>query len=147
MKFVLRLALLGLGIWMLVMGWQTAYHPIYYRIVGTVVEGEVMGFLAGRYSPSIQPENTAVRNGHRIARRPAYKYPATVGATPNLMGKANGAFTFSFYPYELGEKVTVVFPTGQPEQSYLFAASTIGGGLLFMGFGLWCFYLGVGGKR
>ncbi|MFM2318412.1 MAG: hypothetical protein RLZZ215_1033 [Pseudomonadota bacterium] len=146
MKLLFRIALLGLGVWLLIMGWQTAYYPIYYRLMGTVVEGEVIGFLAGRYSPSIQPENIAIRNGHRIARRPAYKYPATVGGSPTLIGKANGAFTFSFYPFELGEKVTVVFPAAHSEQSYLFAASTIMGGLLFMGFGLLCVYIGVGGK-
>jgi len=39
MKFVLHLALLGLGIWVLVMGWQTAYYPI----METVVEGAVIG--------------------------------------------------------------------------------------------------------
>lgn len=146
MKFVLRFALFGLGVWLLIMGWQTAAYPLYYRMVGTTVEGEVIGFLAGRYSPSIQPENTAIRNGHRIARRPAYQYPASVGGSPTLIGKANGAFTFSFYPFELGEKVTVVFPTAHPERPYLLAMSTLTGGLLFMGFGAFCVYLGVGGK-
>lgn len=146
MKLLVRAAMLGLGVWLLIMGWQTASYPVYYRLTGTVVEGEVIGFLAGRFSPSIQPENTAIRNGHRIARRPAYKYPASPSGAPELTGKANGAFTFSFNPYELGEKVTVVFPADRPEQSYLFAASTITGGLLFMGFGLLCVYIGVGGK-
>lgn len=146
MKILLRIALFGLGMWMLIMGWQTAYYPIYYRVLGTVVEGEVIGFLAGRYSSSIQPENTAIRDGRRIARRPAYQYPASVGGSPTLTGKAKGAFTFSFYPFELGEKVTVVFPSTDPEQSYLFATSTITGGLLFIGFGLLCLYMGVGGK-
>lgn len=146
MKLFFRIALLGLGIWLLIMGWQTTYNPIYYRLTGTAVEGEVIGFLAGKYSPSIQPENTAIRDGRRIARRPAYQYAATPGGDPKLIGKAKVAFSFSFYPYELGEKVTVVFPTAYPEQSYLFAKSVIAGGILLMGFGLFCVYIGVGGR-
>lgn len=146
MKRIFRSAILVLGLWLFIMGWQTTYNPIYYRLTGTVVEGEVIGFLAGRHSPSIQPENTGVRNGRRIARHPAYQYPATAGGSPDLIGKARVAFMFSFYPYELGEKVTVVFPTAHPEQPSLFATSVIVGGILFMGFGLLCIYIGVGGK-
>jgi hypothetical protein len=46
----------------------------------------------------------------------------------------------------LGEKVTVVFPNGQPERGYLFAASSLVGGLMILGGGLLCLYIGLGGK-
>ncbi|MCA1977611.1 MAG: hypothetical protein LDL19_00085 [Thiobacillus sp.] len=144
--FLVRLGLLGLSFWLIPKGLMDAGYPVYYRMTGTVVEGEVTGFLAGRYHPSVQPENTAMRNGKRIARRPVYRYPTELGAPLTLEGRAKSAFTFSFAPYELGEKVTVVFPQGHPKDAYLFELGTLAGGTLFFGFGLLCLYIGAGGK-
>jgi hypothetical protein len=141
-----RALLAGLGGWLLFLGAQDTFYPVSYRIGGVVVEGEVIGFWAGRGTPSIQPENTALRNGHRIARRPAFKYPAQPGGELELIGKHRTSFTPSFNPYEMGEKVTVVFPTGQPQQAYLFAASSLAGGLGIMAAGLLCLYIGLGGR-
>ena len=145
-RIFFRVMLAGLGLWLAFMGAQDTYYPLACRFGGTVVEGEVIGFWAGRGTPTIQPENTALRNGHRIARRPAFKYPAQPGGEPVLIGKHRTSFTPSFNPYEMGEKVTVVFPTGQPQQAYLFAASSLAGGLGILSAGLLCLYIGLGGR-
>lgn len=138
--------MLGLAIWLIPMGARDAALPAYYRMTGTVVEGEVIGFLAGRYTPSIQPESTAIRNGQRIARRPAFRYPAHPGAPAIHEARAKTAFTFSFAPYALGEKVTVVFPVGRPEEARMFEPGTLAGGAMMLGFGLLCGYIGLGGR-
>lgn len=141
-----RVMLVGLGVWLVMLGARDFYQPLMYRLTGSVVEGEVIGFWAGRPNPSIQPESTAIRNGHRFARRPAYKYPTHPGAAMDRIGKPGTSFTFSFNPYQQGEKVTVVFPKGQPEQAVLFAAATLAGGLGLFGAGLLCLYIGLGGR-
>lgn len=144
-KLFFRVMLAGLGLWLGYMGVQDTYYPVAYRFTGTVVEGEVIGFWAGRYSPTIQPENTAMRDGRRIARRPAFRFLAEPGGVAYI-GKHRTSFTPSFNPYELGEKITVVFPDGQPERAYLFAASSLAGGLMILGGGLLCLYIGLGGR-
>ncbi len=146
LKWLVRIGCLGLAFWLIPKGFMDAGLPVYHRLTGTVVEGEVIGFLAGRYRPSIQPENTAMRNGHRIARRPAYRYPDVPGGPLVHEGRALSAFTFSFVPFELGEKVTVVFAPGKPQASYLFEPATLAGGAMFLGFGVLCLYIGLGGK-
>ncbi len=146
MRFFVRLGLLGLSLWLIPWGAMELALPVYYRATGTVVEGEVVGFLAGRHGGSVQPENTGVRDGRRIARRPVYRYPAKPGEPHTLEGRAKSAFTFSFAPYELGEKVTVVFAQDEPSQSWLFEAGTLAGGTLIFGFGLLCAFIGLGGK-
>jgi len=145
-RLFVRLGMLGLAIWLIPKGAMDVVWPLTYRVTGTVVEGEVVGFLAGRYGRSVQPENTAIRDGRRIARPPVYRYPAVPGGPNTLEGKAKSAFTFSFVPYELGEKVTVVFAKGRPEQPYMFEAGTLAGGTLMFGFGLLCAYISLGGK-
>jgi hypothetical protein len=146
LRWLVRLGMLGLAVWLIPKGAQEAGWPVYYRLTGTVVEGEIIGFLAGRHVRSVQPENTAMRNGHRIARPPVFRYPALPGGPASLQGRAPNAFTFSFVPYELGEKVTVVFPAGQPRHAQLFEAGALAGGVLFFGFGLLCGYIGLGGR-
>jgi hypothetical protein len=143
-RLLVRLGLLGLAFWLIPKGIAEAGLPVYYRFTGTVVEGVVTGFLAGRVRPSVQPENTGVRKGRRFARPPVFLYPSKPGGSAHLEGRARSAFTFSFVPYELGEKVTVVFPSGHPQQAYLFAAGTVAGGTLIFGFGLLCLYIGLG---
>lgn len=146
LRWLVRLGLLGLALWLVPKGAQEVGWPVYYRLTGTVVEGEVIGFLAGRYVRSVQPGNTALRNGRRIARPPVFRYPGVPRGVASYEGRAPTAFTFSFVPYELGEKVTVVFPAGQPQRAYLFEAGALAGGLLFFCFGLFCSYVGLGGR-
>lgn len=124
-----RVGLLGLALWLIPLGALDLAWPVYHRLTGTVVQGEVVGFLAGRYKRSMQPENTAIRDGRRIARPPVYRYPATPGGPLALEGRAERAFTFSFVPYEKGERVTVVFAPGAPHTPYLFEAGPLVGGL------------------
>jgi hypothetical protein len=146
LRFFVRLGLFGLSLWLIPKGAMDLALPVYYRATGTVVEGEVVGFLAGRYGGSVQPENTGVRDGRRVARPPVYRYPANPGGPATLEGQAKSAFTFSFMPYELGETVTVVFAEDEPGASYLFEAGTLAGGTLIFGFGLLCAFIGLGGK-
>lgn len=145
-KLFFRLMLVGLGGWLVFMGAQDTFYPVSYRLTGTVVEGKVIGFWAGRVSHSIQPENTAMRNGHFFARPAAYQFPAEPGGVLAYTGKYRISYTPSFNPFEMGEAVTVVFPQGQPGQAYLFAASSLAGGMMILGFGLWCLYLGLAGR-
>lgn len=144
--FLVRLGLLGLSLWLIPKGFMDAGLPVYYRMTGTVVEGEVVGFLAGRWSPTVQPGNTAIRDGRRIARRPVYRYPDEPGGALVHEGRAKSTFAFSFAPFERGEKVSVVFPTGRPRDACLFEPGTLAGGTMFFGFGLLCLYIGAGGK-
>jgi hypothetical protein len=78
-KLFFRVMLAGVGLWLGYMGVQDTYYPVAYRLTGSVVEGEVIGFWAGRYSPSIQPESTVIRDGKLIARRPAFRFSSGPG--------------------------------------------------------------------
>jgi hypothetical protein len=145
MKLFIRLSLLCLGIWFGWMGVRDTYIPVHNRLFGVAVQGKVTGFLAGRYSPSVQLENTAQRNGRRIARRPVFYYPVAPGSSQYLSSQAKTSFVPSWSPYELNESVTIVFPKNNPEEPYLFSFSTILGGITSLGFGLLCVYIGLGG--
>ena len=145
MKLFIRLSLFCLGIWLGWMGVRDTYIPVHNRLFGSAVQGKVTGFLAGRYSPSVQLENTAQRNGRRIARRPVFYYPVAAGSSQYLSGQAKTSFVPSWSPYELNERVTIVFPKNHPEEPYLFSFSTILGGITSLGFGLLCVYIGLGG--
>ena len=145
MKSFIRFSLFCLGIWFGWMGVRDTYIPVHNRFFGVAVQGKIIGFLAGLYSPSVQLENTAQRNGRRIARRPVFYYPVAPGSSQYLSGQAKTSFVPSWSPYELNEKVTIVFPKNHPEESYLFSFSTILGGITSLGFGLLCVYIGLGG--
>ncbi|QLQ32774.1 MAG: hypothetical protein HZT40_15590 [Candidatus Thiothrix singaporensis] len=64
MKLLVRAAMLGLGVWLLIMGWQTASYPVYYRLTGTVVEGKSSAFWPGGsrhpYSRKIPPSGMGI---------------------------------------------------------------------------------------
>ncbi len=145
MKIFIRFSLFCLGILLGWMGVRDTYIPVHNRLFGVAVQGKVTGFLAGRNSPSVQLENTAQRNGRRIARRPVFYYPVTPNSSQYMSGQAKTSFVPSWSPYELNESVTIVFPKNHPEEPYLFSFSTILGGITSLGFGLLCVYIGLGG--
>lgn len=69
---------------------------------GTAVEGRIIGFLAGRNSPSVQPEPPAFGKAKGSARRPVFRYPTSQGATDSLDGRSStgGFLLFGHYDSE-----------------------------------------------
>lgn len=146
LKFVLRLLLIGLALFILYVFGRSTTKTLWYRMAGTVVEGRVSGFLAGKYGASVQQEATAIRNGRRKARRPVYQYPVSENGLDSLTGKSEVATLLSFSQFELNEQVTVVFDPENPQDSYIFSGQLLLTGLLLILFGCYVLYMGVTGK-
>lgn len=125
-----RLVFLGLAGFFFVWGFNSVYTPWLYKTRGVTVTGRVEGFWAGKYGGSVQPEPTAIRNGRRIARKPAFRYPTGLAATDSLTGKNSPPQLFQHY--RLGEKVTVVYLPGNPADAWLFEWRGLGGVILLL---------------
>jgi Protein of unknown function (DUF3592) len=143
LKLFFRLALVLLGLWLAYQFGRDVVKPLHYKMTGEQVEGRVEGFLAGRFSPSMQPENTGMRNGKRKARRPVFRYPIALNSSDSLSGRNGSGVLFTFFQYNLNEKVTVVFPKNDPKDGYILSFSTIFVSFILFLFGLFMAYLGV----
>ena len=145
-KFIFRIALFGLGLFVCYSFGNSFIKPLMYRFSGEKVEGKIVGFLAGRYGPSVQQKSTGVRNGKRISRRPVFRYPITLGSKDSVTSRSDVAPFFSFTQYELGETVTVVFPKNDPQNGYIYGFQLILMDLLVLCLGIFMLYIGIGGK-
>lgn len=145
-KFFFRLSLIALGAWLLYTFGGNASKTIWYRATGEVVTGRISGFLAGRYGPSVQQENSGVRNGRRRARRPVFQYPIATGSTDSLEGRSGVAVLSRLSQYELSEPVTVVFAKGKPADAYLFGTQLILMNILLSLFAIYMMSMGIRGK-
>ncbi|MEZ4984478.1 MAG: hypothetical protein R2795_05480 [Saprospiraceae bacterium] len=146
LRFIFRILFVVLGLGIFGYFGFDAVAPLWYRVTGTVVEGRVIGFLAGKHSPSVQPEPTGVRKGRRLARRPVFRHPVALGAKDSLDTRSRTGGFLLFGHYDLHQSVTVVMPKGQPER-----AQILGFRLMFMGviaslFGLFIAWMGWSGK-
>lgn len=146
LKFIFRILLFGLGLFTIYSFGFPGAKTIWYRATGTVVEGRVSGFLAGRNSPSVQQESTGVRNGKRKARRPVFRYTTGATSTDSLTGRSPVAALFTFSQFEINESVTVVFDPVDPQDSYLFNWQLLLMNLLLVLFGLYMVAIGIGAK-
>ncbi|HRF42286.1 MAG TPA: hypothetical protein PK198_26025 [Saprospiraceae bacterium] len=146
LKFIFRLLFVALGLWITYTFGRDAVEPVLYRLSGTTVEGRIIGFLAGRKSPSVQPEPTAIRKGRRIARRPVFRYPTAVGATDSLDGRSSTGGFLIFGHFDLHEQVTVVMPAENPQNAHIFSLRLIGMAFVVALFGLFLIWMGITGK-
>ena len=146
MKLIFRILLFGLGLFVCYSFGGNIVKTISYRMTGETVDGQIIGFLAGRYNPSVQDKPTGVRNGKRKARRPVFRYPKTLGSTDSVTSKSDAGVFFNFMQYELGESVTVVFSKSNPENGYIFGFQVLLMNFLVLCLGLFMLYIGIGGK-
>lgn len=146
LKFIFRLAFLGLGLFVTYEFGKDALLPIWYRATGTCVEGRISGFLAGRNSPSVQREPDGVRKGKRRARRPVVMYPIAAGAADSLECRSSTGTFFTFSNYELDERVPVVFSKNDPAHAHIFGWQLIGMSLLVTLLGLFMLRMAVLGR-
>lgn len=146
LKFIVRLLLAGVAAFIFFTFGTSLFNTVRYRLSGTVVEGRVTGFLAGRNTPSVQTESTGVRKGKRRARRPVYRYPVSEASADSLTGKSNLATLFSFTQFDLNERVTIVFSPAKPEDSYIFSGQLLFTNLLVLLFGAFMFYMAWSGR-
>lgn len=146
LKFIVRIALLGLGLFTLYVFGRNTLEPVWHRMTGTVVEGRVSGFLVGRNASSVQREPDGVRKGKRRARRPVFVYPSTPGGTDSLEARSSTATFFTFSNYALNERVRVVFDQKNPANAHIFGWQLIAMSFLVTLLGLYMVRIGVLGK-
>ena len=146
LKFIFRILFFGLGLYTTYTFGREAFEPILQRITGTTVEGRISGFLAGRNSPSVQPEPTGVRKGKTRARRPVFMYPTALNSTDSLEGRSSIGGMVMFGNYALHERVTVVFVTGKPENAHILGVQLILMSLFVTLLGLYMLRIGLLGK-
>ncbi len=146
LKFIFRLLFIGLALFVFYTFGVSAAKTIWYRATGTVVEGRVCGFLAGRNTPSVQQESTGVRKGKRKARRPVYRYPVAASSSDSLTGRSNVSTLFTFSQFNMDESVTVVFDPDNPQDSYIFNWQLILMSLLVILLGVYMLAIGLGGR-
>jgi hypothetical protein len=145
-KLFFRILLIGLGLFLTYTFGKDALLPMYYRVTGTVVEGRISGFLAGRGSQSVQRGSDGVRNGKRRARRPAFVYPTAPGGRDSLEGRASTGAFFTFSNYELNERVTVVYNPRDPTDAYIIGFQIFIGALLCVLLALYALKIGITGR-
>ncbi|NJN33378.1 MAG: DUF3592 domain-containing protein [Saprospiraceae bacterium] len=141
-KFIVRVALIVVGIAFLYIFGGHLIKTLTFRFTGQVVEGTIIGFSAGRNGSTPQEKATGIRNGKRKARRPFFRYPTMPNGTDSLTRKSSVS-TFSFSTYEVGDPVTVVFAKNKPEDSYIFGIQIVIVLVLVTCFCLFMVWLGV----
>jgi hypothetical protein len=145
-KLIIQIAMLGLGIFITYTFGRDAFLPIRYRLTGTVVEGRISGFLAGRGSGTVLTESDGVRSGKRRARKPVFVYPASASGMDSLESRSSTAALTLISNYKMHERVTVVYHPDQPQEAYLFGFQIITGALLCVILGLYACKIGVTGR-
>ena len=143
-KLFFRTALFLLGLWLSYHFGSDVLKPFYYKITGEQAVGRVEGFLAGRYNPSVQLENSGVRNGRLKARRPVFRYPIASNSRDSVSSSNGSGVMYLLFQYDLNDKVSVVFPKNNPKDGYIFGFMSIFVSFLLFLFGLYMAYLGVG---
>jgi Protein of unknown function (DUF3592) len=143
LKFFIRIALLGLGLFLAYSFGQDFVSPLRYRVTGTTVEGRISGFLAGRNSPSVQREPDGVRKGKRRARRPVFVY--AVGAD-SLEARSSTGTLMTMFNYSLNERVTVVYNPNDPKEAYIFGFLILLSALLCICLALYMIKIGITGR-
>lgn len=146
LKFIFRMAFLGLGLFTTYTFGRDTIEPIWHRIAGVHVEGRISGFLAGRNSPSVQREPDGVRKGKSRARRPVFAYPTAPGSHDSLEGRSSTSAFLLFGNYQLNEPVTVVFDQSNPSNAHIFGIQLIGSAFIVTLLGLFMIRIGVVGR-
>ena len=146
LKFIFRLLFVGLGLFCAYTFGRDAFEPLWFRMSGTAVEGRISGFLAGRYSPSVQREPTGVRKGKTRARRAVFVYPTTAGGLDSLEARSGTSSFLIFGQFDLNERVTVVFNPESPTNAHIFSLKQMFTAFLIMLFGLFILWMGVTGR-
>jgi hypothetical protein len=145
LKFVFRILLFGLGLFLTYSFGRDTMLPIWYRMTESRTEGRISGFLAGRHAPSVQREADGVRKGKRRARRPVFKYAAP-HLTDSLEAHTSTSATLLFGNYSLHERVTVVFKKEDPTHAYILGIQIIFTALACTLLGLYMIRIGVLGR-
>jgi hypothetical protein len=146
LKIIFRILFLGLGLFTTYSFGRDTFEPLWHRLTGTCVEGRIVGFLAGKYSPSVQPEPTGVRKGKRRARRPVFAYPVAPGAVDSLQARSSTGGFLIFGSYTLNEHVSVVFNKNNPANAYLFGWELMLTAFFVTLLGLFMIRIGLTGK-
>jgi Protein of unknown function (DUF3592) len=145
LKFIFRIALFGLGLFVCYVFGGSALKTIGYRFTGESVQGKVIGFMNARRGTTVFQEGVS-NTGKRRARRPVFQYPVAAGSTDSLTVKSSTGVFFSFTQYDLNEKVTVVFSKNDPQDAYLFGFQVLLMQLLVLLLGLYMLKIGITGK-
>jgi hypothetical protein len=146
LKFIFRVLLFGLGLFITYLFGRDTFEPIWHRATGTVVEGRISGFLAGRNAPSVQRESDGVRKGKRRARRPVFVYPTTPNGRDSLEARSRTATLSTLSNYALNERVTVVFDKKDPSNAHIFGVQLVIGSFFATLLGLYMVRIGVLGR-
>jgi hypothetical protein len=146
LKFIARIGLFGVGLFVTYMFGRDTIEPIWYSATGVQVEGRISGFLAGRNHPSVQREPDGVRKGKRRARRPVFVFPTAPNGTDSLEARSSTRVLATFSNYALHERVTVVFPKDNPQNAHILGWQLIGVAFLCTLFGLYMTYMGLTGR-
>ncbi len=134
--------MLGMGIFLIYSGGEGIVKPTLYAVTGVRVEGQIIGFWAGKTNRTVQQEDTALRSGKLKNRKPAYRYPIAIGAKDSLTGRNTVAGLF-WNSFEKGDIVTVVFPKGDPSDAWILDYSGVGRNLLFVLVGCLFAYIAI----
>ena len=134
--------MLGMGIFLIYSGGAGLLKPALYAATGVRVEGQIIGFWAGKTNSSVQEGDNALRNGKRKNRKPAYRYPIAPGATDSLTGK-NTVAGLLWNSFEKGDKVSVVFPKDNPSDAWILDYSGAGRNILFVLVGCLFAYMAI----
>jgi hypothetical protein len=144
-KFLARLLVLGVGIYITYCFGQDAILPIVYRFTGEVTEGRISGFAASN-GVSINRDGDLVKGRKPAPRKPAFMYHVGPSATDSLEGTSSTAAFTLLSNYVLNEHVTVVYDPNSPSKAYIIGFQLIIGALICVSLGLFGIKMGITGR-
>lgn len=110
-------------------------ETIYNKFSGSVVEGRIIGFRGKGTSTAVLEQNYGKKYK---ARRPVYRYPATMGSLDSLDGFSSSGILLPWLNFNLNDKVTVVFPENEPQKSHIYSIGIFFSDLVLL---LLCLYM------
>jgi Protein of unknown function (DUF3592) len=141
-RFFIGLSMFCMGAFLFYSGVVGMVKPVLYAATGVHVQGEIVGFWAGRSNPSIQKNASGLRASKQKNRKPAYRYPIAVGAKDSLTGK-NTVAPLLWNSFEQGDKVTVVFPKEDPSDAWILDYTGMGRSVVFVLVGCLFMYISI----
>lgn len=119
--FIFRILLVLGGCLLAYIIGKPALETLQYRFSGQHVEGRIIGFRGRGTSTTIFEENAGKSGRKTRSRRAVYRYPTSEGSLDSLDGYSKSVILLPWLNFELNEKVSVVFPLKEPDNSHIFS--------------------------
>lgn len=138
---IFRLLLVLTGIFLLYIIGKPFVNTLQDRFVGGSAEGIVIGFRGKGASKAILMDGDGAYKQKKKARRPVFRYPRSEGSIDSVTVFSTSTSFFTFLNFELGEKVTVVYPKNKVESGHIWSTTLLATDMVLVLFSFFMIYL------